>query len=169
MKIFSLGIFFLALTQTYQDFLVAVKKHHAILPLLGVSLVLSIALNYGAVQIGMGIEGVAFITCLISLLNFTVTYFLAARQLASFEEALKRYLSYLGYAAYFICVLVFLDRALPNNIHSLKWAAFKTILFLLFYSPLFIRFNQKFSFFKLLRELVGTRLQRNFRKMEPTN
>ena len=162
MKMFSLGIFFLALNQTYQDFLVAVKKHHALLPLLGISSVLSIIVDLGAVRMGFGIEGVAFGTSLIALLNFSVTYFLAAKQLASLQEAVKRYLSYLGYGAYFMLILFLLDRAVPSNIHSFGWAALKTILFLFFYSPLFIRFNQNFSFLKLLRELISTRFNRYF-------
>jgi O-antigen/teichoic acid export membrane protein len=155
MKFFSLGIFFTALIQSHQDFLIAIKRHLFLLPFLALSALIAMGLNYTVIRNGWGIAGVACATSILAFINFSVVYFVAVRFIMTTAVALVRYLTYFMYAAYLILALLFINQYVCARAEASLWATVvKSVTFLAFYSPFVILLEKKLSFLSYLWKRV---------------
>ena len=158
MKILSLSLFFLSLTQPYSDFLITIKKHLFLFPLLTLSTTVTVILNYYVIHAGFGITGVAWAMSFAAFFNFSTTYFLAARYLDEAREALRKYMVLMSNAVYLLLVLFLINHWIPADIHSIPKAVIQFLIFLTCYGPLLILFNHKLKLIPI-----------NFKKQNPIN
>ena len=159
MQILSFGMFFLTLFQPFQDFLITIKKHFLLFPVMSLTFLAAASLNYLAVRFGFGITGVAFATSLVFLFNFCLVFFVASRYVLNRKDALHEFLTFLGYCTYLILIFFLIRLAVPGNYHSFANTLLRSFLFALSYVPLLIILNQKFHFVDMIRiELAKSKL-----------
>lgn len=154
MKILSLSLFFIALTQPYSDFLITIKKHYALFPLLGTTSIAALLFNTMAIRWAYGVTGVAFATALVSFFNFTLTYFYAARFLDSVSSAFQSFGLYLGRALYLVAALLLIDYLIPGKVVVFERTLAQFLLFIACYVPLWIALNRQFGLAGLLRKRI---------------
>lgn len=152
MKILGFSMFFLALAQPYNDFLITIKKHLALFPLLAATSIFALILNYGMIRAGYGIAGVALATTVTSFFNYAVIYFFASRSLTDGKTALAKFTIFMSRGAYLLLICVLIDFWLPANLLSFQSALIRLLLFGLLYLPLMANFNARFSVLSLVRE-----------------
>jgi O-antigen/teichoic acid export membrane protein len=160
MKYLVLGVYFLALTQALQDYLVTLKKHYRLFPILLLTFVLAIATNMYAIMNGYGIEGVAIATSVTFGLQFTVTYFVSHLSTKTFTgRMLARYFKMLLLGLYgFLSILISFNAIILPEVHPLAQAILRYIFFVLVYSPILWTLNKRFS----LTEIVRRELKEHF-------
>jgi len=161
MKILVFNMFFVSVVQTPQDFLMTIKKHWVLFPILAGSIALSALLDYWAVKAGYGIMGVAAATLTVFFLNFTAVFFAAARFAVDRLTAIKRYLGWISMCAYNMLILWALD----------KWGGlenfdfFQTVrcafIFVLAYMPFLWLLEKDFVVFTILRTWIRKRKSQN--------
>ena len=151
MKLLSLSVFFVALTHPYQDFLVTVKKHVLLFPILIFSSAAALVLDYYAIRMGYGIDGVAAMTSLVFFINFTVLFFVASRHFTDLKTAINKYFIYVSLFVYSVAVLVINVCWLFRNDLLLSQITFRAIFFLIVYAPLLYILNKQFSIVSFLK------------------
>jgi O-antigen/teichoic acid export membrane protein len=152
LRILVLSAFFVALLQPYYDLLITIRRHFALFPFLGGSILISIALYWGAIRLGFGIGGMAVAGCVISFLMFTALFFIASRYLCDRKVSLEFYAKLLGcflYLGLFVFVLV---SFFSTDALTIKNILSQILLFVLFCSPLLWILNRKFFIVKILTE-----------------
>jgi len=154
MKVLVLSMFFIALTQPYQDFLIGIKKHFLLFPLLGTTLVIALLIDYWAIRSGFGIVGVAYATGFTSFFNFSIIYFFAAHYFVSVWKALQKYTGFLGCVMYFLAVFFLLDRWMPSDSTFVRAIFIQLIAFTVFYIPVLIVLNREFSVFTMVKQKI---------------
>ncbi len=155
MKILSLSVFFFSLTQPYSDFLITIKKHFFLFPLLGLSAVVAVLLNYTLVRAGFGITGVAYATSFAAFFNFSTTYFLAARYLDNTGVALRKYAVLMSSAVYLIAILFLINLWIHPSNHPFQKMALQSFLFFLLYGPLLFILNRRFGLVAFFKEKLN--------------
>ncbi len=143
MRLLSMSMFFFSLSQPYSDFLITIKKHFLLFPLLAVTSAVALGLNYWVIHRGFGIAGVACATSIAALFNFSIIYFFTARYVANVKCAIQKYLFYLGCGTYLLLALFLVSRFIPPNIYSMKQTTGQLILFVVLYCPLFFLLNHR--------------------------
>ncbi len=152
MKNLSLALFFIALTQPYQDFLITTKKHFFLFPLLSLSSLLAFLLDYAVIRLGYGITGVAYMTAMVFMINFITTYLLSARYIADRKTIIVYLLKFFACFAYLILILFGINSSISVEALSLKEAIVKTAVFLLLCLPYFIVLNKEFGLIALIKK-----------------
>ncbi|MBI3307211.1 MAG: oligosaccharide flippase family protein [Candidatus Omnitrophica bacterium] len=154
MKILTFAMFFIAMIQTYQDFLITIKKHKVLFPFLGLICGIAAGLNYVVVHYRWGISGVAWVTLIVAFLQFSGAYFLASHHLRDRAGMAKRYFILLGTAIYLFGMLKLIHCWIPSNMHSLKTAFLQLLVFIAVFSPAWIWFEREYSIFSLIRKKI---------------
>lgn len=156
MKILSLSLFFIAQAQPFHDFLITIKKHTLLFPLLAGTVMVAVASDWGAIQLGWGIKGVAASTVGVFFLYFVLVYFTAARFFSisglSFQPLIKRCLVFL-----YLMAILGVEQCLTLHHETQPFRTFFTglLFFTLAYVPLLLILNRNFG----LLTLVGEKLQ----------
>jgi len=154
MKLLSLSAFFLALTQPFTDFLITIRKHFTLFPLITAASGVALVLNYWLIQGGFGIRGVALATSLASWFHFSIIYFFASRHFEPFNAAVKRYIQLLGFGVYLGLVLILIHWLVPSDPRSFLGALLQALLFAVGYAPFLVVLSRRFR----LLELAGEKL-----------
>ena len=152
MKYLSCSIFFIALAQPYSDFLITIKKHILLFPLLGGTALLSFAMSAGSIRLGYGIHGVALASTVAAFFNAAATYLLAARDLTHVRETLQKGWVFMSRFFYLLFIIGALRYAIPAHIESLQVTGARFFVFLILYSPLLFQLNRQFRLLSFLRE-----------------
>ncbi len=152
MQFLSCSIFFTALAQPYGDFLITIKKHFLLFPLLGGTALLSLAMSLGAVRFGYGISGVALASTLSAFFNAAATYWFAARHLTHSREALQKGWVFMSRFFYLLFIIGILRFGIPADIPSIQVTCVRFFAFLLLYSPLLFQLNRQFRLLPFVRE-----------------
>lgn len=153
MKIMALGVFFLALSQPYQDYVITIKKHYYLFRVLFFTFILAIALNAIAIALKSGIYGIAIATSISMFFKFLATYYFANQFTRTNLRARIIYLAkIIACCVYaFICIGVALQ-VIPSAFDSFGMVVLRYTVFAVAYSPLLIFLNHKF---KILKKLMG--------------
>ncbi|MDD5672367.1 MAG: polysaccharide biosynthesis C-terminal domain-containing protein, partial [Candidatus Omnitrophica bacterium] len=152
MKILCFSMFFLALVQPYSDFLITIKKHLILFPLLAATAAVALPLTLWVIHAGYGITGVASVMTFAGFFNFSVTYFFASRYFIDSYAALRKYFKFLGCGAYLSLILLVFSRLFSVAGQSFLGVTAEVLLFLLLYSPLFLILNRKFALTAFVKE-----------------
>ncbi|RKY35424.1 MAG: hypothetical protein DRP78_05495 [Candidatus Omnitrophota bacterium] len=145
--ILCFGSFFVSIPLLTWSYLVALNKQRNMLPLFGLSILLSITLNYIFIKLGMGITGIAIGTAIASF--FYGTSLLGYCALFCFKGIKQRAIFFLKVYSplfYMLAVVLLINRIfslyslLLDN--ALLCALSKTIILMLFSSPLFFYINK---------------------------
>jgi len=161
MKILSLSLFFIAQAQPFHDFLITIKKHTLIFPILAGTVMAAVASDWVVIQLGWGIKGVAASTVGVFFLYFALVYFTAARFFSftgrSFQPFMKRCLVFL----YLVVILGAGQYVLFHHGRQPFRAFFTGLLFFtLAYVPLLLILNRSFGLGALLAEKLQFKTKR---------
>lgn len=156
MRLLVLGTFFSALIQPYQNFLVTVKKHMRIFPIVGVAIVSAVGLSWLAVHFQYGINGVAVAISVTAFLNFMLSYFVSARIFATIRDALRRFLILMVFFAY-LGVFLFLESFFVESFSYgfIRFIA-ESLSLIIFCGPLLFVLESRFAFFRNLWKKLST-------------
>lgn len=151
------GIFFAALTQSYGNFIVVIKKHLLIFPVTIVTTLIAAGVNILAVAAGWGIAGVAIVTSLVLFLNFLFLFLLSGKWLYSREETWK-VLSFVMFRFAYLCGSLALIDCFVRFPDIFVTAAVRAVLFLALSVPMIFQFDREFRIFRLMKEkIIGVR------------
>jgi O-antigen/teichoic acid export membrane protein len=154
MKLLLLSTYFFALFYPYSNFLIAIKRHLALFPIIMSALLIQVFLTFFAIKSGLGLIGVASVTIFCYFLNFLGLFAVAARALYSWKEALKSFFSVAAFFAGVAIVLTSLDR----------WCVMAASVQQTFYQLLIFAFLSFPVFFLLEKEFGALRYARDFFK-----
>jgi len=145
-----LGSFFLSMAYPFHTFIIAMKKHWYLVPLLAIACLISGMANYTAIQFGYGIVGVAVAVMIVLGFKFTMNFIIAAKYLFTFYESCLLYGKIICQFFMLMALLFVLEKhiVLNNDYFSLS---IKMLLFLLFYLPSIFRVNREYELVTLLR------------------
>ncbi|MBU1784795.1 MAG: oligosaccharide flippase family protein [Candidatus Omnitrophica bacterium] len=156
-KFLAIGAFFLAINNPYAHYVVAIRKHMQLFPIMiGVS-ILALVVNYVAIKRGFGIMGVAFGTSLVLFLRFAATYFLANISLTGLARTFKGFERIVRKFAFMIIVLVIVQKVLSGADDSAPLIGMRIILAQIFFIPLVIRLEKEFKIFESIRDKLTRR------------
>lgn len=152
MKTLSLSLFFIALIQPFHDFLITIKKHGLLFPILLITCVAAVSANWFVIQRGWGLEGVALATVGVYALNFTLVFFTAAFHLSGIKPLVKHFLKIFAVAIYFMTALTLTQ---SDHLNTPSRPALSFLLgvglFALAYTPLGFALNKEFSFWTVFK------------------
>jgi O-antigen/teichoic acid export membrane protein len=151
MKILTLSLFFVALIQPFHDFLITIKKHFLLFPILAASALIAAGADWAVIRAGWGINGVAFATVAAYAFNFVLVYFTAAWFFRASPNVLPHFAKMVGVFVYFAGVLGVLQHPFFHDA-SRPWLSIgaAVALYGLAYGPLFAVLNREFSLLPLL-------------------
>ncbi len=158
LKYLILGSFFAALFHPFEQFVVAVKKYLFLLPLGVVSIVFAILFNFIAIKAGYSIAGVAFAMSGVALFRFVAIYFFAGRYLFKGKELWVEFLKVFGAFCYLYILLHFLSQINLAHLNGFFNSCVQFILFLIFFSPFFIRLNREFGVISTVLNMLNKNL-----------
>jgi O-antigen/teichoic acid export membrane protein len=144
LKYLLLSSFFLAIQQPYYTFMIAVKRHWILVPVLLAVCLAAFGLNWTFIRAGWGICGIALAASFILFLKFSLNYFLAAGQLYSKGEALRHFMSLAG-KFLVMCVLLFILDRIPGIGKGLWGSTLRYAVFLLAYTPSLLKFAKDYG------------------------
>ncbi|MFH1800838.1 MAG: oligosaccharide flippase family protein [Candidatus Omnitrophota bacterium] len=148
MKLLVLSSFFTASLQPYQTFLLTVKKHWLIFPILGFVILLATGSSWLAVHFRKGIDGVAIAVTFASFTNFALSYFVATKMFSNQVRLIKRFLIILSCFAYLIFFLFLETRCALLSKEGLVLFAIESFSTMAFCVPLLWILNRRFFFFR---------------------
>lgn len=152
MQYLSLSLFSIALIEPYHHFLITIKKHLQLFPLLGLACLTAVCLDYFAIRLNFGIVGVSCVTSLTLLVYFSLLYFVSSRYLISGLAAVKKYFVFLSPTIYLFAVLFVINYLVESDPSSITRTGTQLALFVGFCVPLFVILNHQFSILALIRE-----------------
>ncbi len=138
MKLLALGAFFLAFTHSFTTFLITIRKHWLMVPILLCAIVFGWLINVHFISRGWGIEGVAIAEGLLSAFYFFLLSVICLKRIATWNDALKIYLMLAGLFVYFAAILFGADHLTHNITDLLIRGAAQFSFFLACMSPVFI-------------------------------
>lgn len=156
MKALSLSLFFIAVLQPFHDFLITIKKHVLLFPILGITCATAFGADYAVIRAGWGIQGVALATTASFALNFLLVY--AAAGL--FLTGLRSWLRQLGHLSailfYFLTALMAADRlSAQSGLAPLPAALSGLAIYAAACLPLLFLLNREFGLLALIRQKLG--------------
>lgn len=156
MKILVLSLYFIALIQPFHDFLITIKKHLLLIPILMLSALMAVVFDISAIRAGWGIEGVALGAVGTFLCNFMLVFFVAARYFRPHQSALGSFLKRLGVFVYFSTFLFLLERSPLNQLgHPVYAFLGGALAFTVVCLPFFWMLNHEFSLIRILRNRLA--------------
>lgn len=154
LKMLILSSYFSALSNPYENFIIMVKGHLKLFPIIAIAAVLAVAFNYLALKIGWGIWGVALATTVVFILKLLAVYLLSEYVIDKTYHFEKHLFSILGQFAFMVVVLrlsssLFLDWGLGIR------SVLQFLVFVFIYIPILLRFNREFELWDTLKERLG--------------
>jgi O-antigen/teichoic acid export membrane protein len=165
LKIFLLAIFFFTISPYSSNFLVALEKQAKLIPITVLSILLNVALNYGLIKNGHGINGAAFATAISAFISFCVVSIYALSHCQRKYDIAVFFFKILFPLFYcLICV-----SAIGYIIH-LQNQFFETmaraLLLAICVVPLVFYINKKTGVAKILREIILNKIKEAISKKE---
>jgi O-antigen/teichoic acid export membrane protein len=157
MRYLIVGWFFLALWHPYSYFMTVIRKHVLLIPTIAVAFCSVFVLNYIAIRMKLGLEGIALATSAATFIQFAVTYFITVKHFYTRAETLKYFTEYVLKFIYMIAALVVLPRILPGGEFSLWRAAVQFLIFIVLYIPFLLKLNRELSLWPVLKEKLFER------------
>ncbi len=155
LKYYILGAFFLALTTTYWDFMITIKKHWTLIPLQGFAIAFGFGITWLFIRLDWGIEGVAVADVLTCLVQFLILSFMSLRQIHKPKTMMVLYLKV--FAAF--CALLFAlwisDHLFMSWPASLIKFAVQFLAFMVLLSPLLWLAEKEAGVLTTLRHLLA--------------
>ncbi|MBP9864909.1 MAG: oligosaccharide flippase family protein [Candidatus Omnitrophica bacterium] len=149
MRILVLNMFFMALTQPYQDSLITIKKHLTLIPFLAGAILIAAGLEYGVIRLGYDIQGVAAATTSAFFLLYTAIFWLSAGHFMKIAEAIKTYTYTLVCFLYLAGVLWFSSTFLSGaNTAEIRHLSIQIPGYVLFMLPYVFALNRNFDLLK---------------------
>lgn len=150
-----LGSFFTALSHSFSNFMITIKKQWQLVPLLGFSIVFGFALTGIFIQMGWGIQGVAFAGSLISLVYFLLLSSVSFRHIDQGKSLVFLYARLFGIFGAMTVALFFVNR----GFYWLENGFFKFVLeysvFFLLMSPFLWLAEKEMKIVSTLFMLLG--------------
>lgn len=156
MKLLLLSTYFFALFYPYSNFLIAVKRHLFLFPIIAASLLIQVVLTFWVIKAGFGLIGVARVTIFCYFLNFLGLFAVAARSLYSMKEALRKFFSVAVFFVGLAVVLMSLDRwcVLASAAQQVFLQMF---IFALLSLPIFFLIEKEFGALSHVRDFLAKR------------
>lgn len=156
MKLLLLSMYFFALFYPYSNFLIAVKRHLVLFPMIVVILLVQLAATWGAIRSGYGLSGVAVVSNACYLMSFLGLFVLAARSLYGWRTSFSKLSALLLPFVGLVSVLLALDRWMVLS--SLLWTTFfQLFCFMLCSVPLFVFMQIHFGLFDHVRSMIHSK------------
>ncbi len=158
MKLLLLSTYFFALFYPYSNFLIAVKRHLILVPIIVSTLSIQVCFTFFMIKSGFGLNGVAVVAIFCYFLNFVGLFAVAARSLYGMKEALMKLFFATGIFSGLVVVLMCLDRwcALAS---SMEQTFLQLLFFALLSLPIFLLLEREFGAFSLVRGFLEKRLK----------
>jgi len=156
MQALSLSLFCIALIEPCHHFLIAIRKHLWLFPLLGASAGFALVLTAVCVRAGYGIVGIAASMSLTFLCYFSGVFFLCGKSLANWHEVFLRYVTTMVPGIYMIAVILGIRASLGTEGYRLGQAMTHTGVFLIFCVPFAIFLNRRFAVLSVLKSRYFT-------------
>jgi O-antigen/teichoic acid export membrane protein len=148
----ALSIFPIALVQPYADFLITIKKHLFLFPILAVVSLSAFLLTWYAIHFNFGIAGVAVAVTIANVLNFALTFFFASRYLDRFQSAMIKFLLFISCKLYVVSVLFIINHWFSQIQITFLSTLIQLLIFSIFVSPFLFLLNRKFDLLALIRK-----------------
>lgn len=161
LKILILSVFYFSLTQQYGTFLITIKKHLQLLPIMSCLIVFSVFLNVLFIKKGFGINGVALATTISFAGYFFVYFLLAARHILKLRDILTMILKVNLSFFYFLLVLIAGDLFVKIPDHLYYETLFKLCVFSVFMLPVFTILEKETSIFRSIIHIVKEKFEKN--------
>jgi len=158
-KYLLLGSFFVALRHPYSTFMIAIKKHWTLIPVVAVACVVALMLNWRVITLGYGIAGVAMSVASVKFGLFSAYFILAARYVYTATEARTEYFKVFRKFVFMLSVLLGMDVILPADGVLYKYLLQYTV-FLIVYLPSLYQFNIEYEVMKILKSKLKATLQK---------
>ncbi len=156
MKLLLLSTYFFALFYPYSNFLIAVKRHLVLFPVIGSAIFIQFLLTFSVIKSGWGLKGVASVAILCYFLNYLGLFIVTARSLYNKNEMLEKFLFAVGLFILLATFLMALDRFCM--IESLTQRTFlEFFLFSMMSLPIFITLEKEFGIFNHMRAILESR------------
>lgn len=159
MKLLVLSMFFVPLANQYQVFLITIKKHARIFPVLIFLIALAVGLSWFAIRRQSGIEGVALVITFVAFINFTLSYFTATQLFARTADSLRKFFIFLSCFGYLAAFLLLEDRCIVSRSRGVLRLLTEGFGMLIFCTPLLLILNKRFSFLKHFFEKATTKTE----------
>jgi len=139
------------LSHSYTQFLISIKKHMKMLPIVGGACAIALVANYAVVKLNLGIMGIAAATVFAIFVRFSGVYFMASRYLYSASEAWRNYLVFCVIFVLMTGVMVALQGMDNFPISETGIVGLQMLVFTLLMSPILYRLNQEFGIWSIVR------------------
>lgn len=144
--------YFFALSVPYGNLIITVKKHMKMFPIIAISIIAATILNYYAIVIGWGIEGVAIATVFVSAIHFFLLFFVSKKLVYESGEV-SRVLSviifgFLGMILFLWGADFFLSKLFNSDVQLIVWS----ILYSFFCFGVFRRLDARYQIVCYLKQ-----------------
>lgn len=148
-QILMLSGYFLALSNPYENFIIALRRHMALFPVIVMTCILAIVFNALAIYFKTGIWGIALATTLVSFCKVVLLQYTAFRGFNCSQSWLQILLKSCGHFSIFIVTLLIAHKMIPMEQPFLK-ALLSSLCFLILYSPWLYKLNRNFGISQML-------------------
>ncbi|MCK4948223.1 MAG: polysaccharide biosynthesis C-terminal domain-containing protein [Candidatus Aureabacteria bacterium] len=152
LKFLVLSIYFVALGNVYGNYLITIRKYLVMYPLIIISCILSVILNYLAIASGYGIVGVAIATTVSLAFHFTVIFLAAASTIFSTVEIVRYYAAIMCKFLLMAALLFSMDRFVMKDELSILNVFTCVVIYSFLYIPFLIKMNRDFDVLKNIKE-----------------
>jgi len=151
-----LNLYFVAQMQPFHDYLITIKKHARLFPLLGVLCVAAVAADFLAIRLGLGIEGVAAATVIVFFGYFTAVFFMAGQYFSRESGHLTHYLKICAIFVYMATVLFLLQGDfLKSPSQDILFYVVRVFVYLVAYLPLLVWLNREVQFWHVFSQKLS--------------
>lgn len=109
MQILALSVYFTALANLTTTYLIALRRHIVLIPILFIACLVAFTFNLFAVKSGYGLNGVALATLITVIINFYFMHFISSRN-PKFSQAEIKLMFKLALSFIYMCLAIFLAR-----------------------------------------------------------
>ncbi|MFH1664868.1 MAG: oligosaccharide flippase family protein [Candidatus Omnitrophota bacterium] len=142
MKMLLVGCFFISLAPLAQNFVISLNKQVVLIPMTIAAVFLGMGLNYGAIKMGYGINGVACGTSVAYFVYFVAVFYYALIHCDKWQKICGFFLRVCAPLVYAAAVLVALECLVKNP--SLCWRTLiQAGVFFLAYLPVLLYLDRK--------------------------
>ncbi|MCG3175913.1 MAG: hypothetical protein MOGMAGMI_00850 [Candidatus Omnitrophica bacterium] len=156
LKLLVVGSYFLAVTHPYNTFLIAIKRHWALVPLLAALCLAALAVNAWVLRSGYGIEGVAIAAAVVLAMRFVSHLALAARYSGQGAGMGRECLLIALKFAVMTALLWALDSWVPLSRSTLAGASLRYAILCAVYTPVLVRFVREYGLWEAIRRKAGS-------------
>ncbi|OGW84525.1 MAG: hypothetical protein A3C35_02515 [Omnitrophica bacterium RIFCSPHIGHO2_02_FULL_46_11] len=144
MKLLLLSTYFFALFYPYSNFLIAIKRHLILFPIIAFTLFVQVFFTFFVIKSGFGLNGVASVAIFCYFLNFFWLFVIAARFLYNAKEALMKFFFLASFFIALAVILTCLDRWCVMA-SLMQQTILQLSLFFLSSIPIFILLEREFG------------------------